>query len=320
MLVIFETVEDIMGTAFKNDAGSVRYYFLYKFVNALLIGKNGADIYLALRTERENLFDFMKDFPASAGGQNNRAVSITKNKVITTEDLSYIFSTIANAERFMDELGVRAGGTVDVEEYTTKVVKDFKTKTLFGIVNKDKPIWAFLINLWHPIALVLVAVFLNVLPLIVPVAIKAGPLAAVSMSGALGVLIMACAFVVLLASLSLFTNWVNTRGDKNQEALANNGRGISFAFWTFFSLTFSTGFAANYLMLSWAKDVIISLFGFGALGVTLTVLMGLLATLIIVLTFISLSYALQTLFAYYQGKREGVGQIKTLGQAKARFN
>ncbi|MFA5350299.1 MAG: (d)CMP kinase, partial [Candidatus Omnitrophota bacterium] len=366
-LIIFETVEDMMGTAFKTDAVNVRYYFLYKFIDSILSRENGTKIFDTLRSEIAVLFAFMKDKAPGPAGQNAKSFDVTKNKVITSEDLGYIFARKDSSDQFMQrllkefsplfyplwKLGREVGDlkkalalgksgqnpltaeeivakkarlevvnktiieeTTKLDEIISKIVEDSKVKITSGfkifkgrgVIEKDKPILAFFINLWQPIVLLLSAVGLNILAL------------AIGMPGSLGLLAMTVGFVVAMALLTGITNKINTKNDRSKPLTDGNPRKTALAFWSYFSLMLGSGFTINYFMLEWSKEVIVSLMQFGLVGVWgFMVPVALLTGLIIILTFMSAAYAFEALFAYIEGKREGVGQIKTLAQAEKNF-
>ncbi|MBU1923675.1 MAG: hypothetical protein KJ710_05420, partial [Candidatus Omnitrophica bacterium] len=303
-------------------------------------------------------------------GMNAKTDSTTKDKVITTEDLGYIFSKIKKAEEFTKHLSedfkplydsvqkinkeldaitkritkISQEGEFDLiegelkslydskdtlenelknrkgefERKVSNIIGAFKTKILLGskilkgrgVVEKDKPIWAFFINLWQPITLLVSAVGLNILAL------------AIEIPGSIGLLIMAAGFVVAMALLTGITNKINTNNDKTEPLTDGNPRKTALVFWSYFSLMLGSGFSINYFMLQWSKEVLVSLTEFGPWAVGtwgFMIPVALLTGLIIVLTFMSAAYGFEALFAYLQGKCEGVGQIKTLVQAKHRF-
>ncbi|OQX85842.1 MAG: hypothetical protein B6D55_06915, partial [Candidatus Omnitrophica bacterium 4484_70.2] len=195
-----------------------------------------------------------------------------------------------------------------------ELLKKFKP-VIFKIgkwkIYKDTPIWAFFINLSMPIIGVSLAILFNfglsVISSILPDKFSLFPLLGI------GVMVVATNIVTVLLN-----KWYS-RKDTTPNISQNKQKVKDVVFWIFASSSLFIGGILNFYMNKWSLEVVRGLLECGVAGVIIGTMLVVMLLDFTLLTFYSAAYTLQTLFSYYQGKKEGIGQVRSLEEARRRF-
>ncbi|MCQ9208381.1 MAG: hypothetical protein NG712_03295, partial [Omnitrophica bacterium] len=312
-VIIFEVMEDEAEKYLRGDAGAVRYYLIYSFIHDLFNGVDKEALITNARGRRDGVLALFKKLKAP-----------TKDQKITFEDLRYIFKTINGIQKFYNVAQDFNAGNISEKN----VLRELKPRIGWFGTFKDTPVKAFIINLWMPIMLLTTAVVINLIPAIARIIFGMQlTIPTVGGSELLASLGFAIGFTLLMFGVTKILDKLNSASNDDikkdyTEPLSDSKERVStLPFWIFFGTALLAGAFANYWMLSWSLVVIKQVSSFGGWPiVTFGIPVGILAVIFAALTFYSFAYTLETVFAYYEGKKQGVGRIRNIRQSKKNFN
>ncbi|MFA5499951.1 MAG: glycoside hydrolase family 2 TIM barrel-domain containing protein, partial [Candidatus Omnitrophota bacterium] len=323
-LLIFEIVFDEAERYHRGDAGAVRQYFEYKFISGI---QNKESPEILIKNTRDGISGIIKIMKAIDGEAKSKSgnVDITKDKKLTFEDFRYIFANIDSIKKFFAAVGSINNSTGAQKSASIKEMLGINKPQIgrwFFRTVKDKPVSAFFITLWVPISLLVVLTAVSmVLPLLpAPIVTVTGGLQDYLLTAA-GYSALGLGVAALLAWGLNKYNSTNNSGSKKEGLRVKENTPLSSVIFILYSVSsVGTSLFINYWMLKWEYSVFFEITKFGltailVYGVPMLILAGLFA----VLTFFSIWYSFEALFAYYEGKKEGVGQIRSIEEAKKQF-
>ena len=331
-LVFDESIE------FKATAPSFRYFLFDKSLN-MLISAQKALILQELQSDTWTLLEALR--PGYV-----KELELTKESIFTYEDVEELFKgkkrgvlqtfSELTGQTKEQKLNYLAGGETQI---TAKDIKSYKSYTWLKTYSDRQGLLQFIINLsrlWVPLIPLFIAVFaggvlmgFKSLPLTSQINVISSsltkilsPLTAISISNTT-LFLQATIFLGMGILLSAFLFKLTLGGFKfsaqTLEYQKITKRAIRQFRLLFIPATYMWGLFSVFI-INWTTVVIFkSTFLNGGWELLIHGSTALLSLVFVVASFYSLFYVMISIFTYFEGKREGIGQVTNWAQAKKNF-